>query len=226
MSSHRRSLFTGEKYINKKKSFFNLPGVNLGINTMIFLHSYLPYNLKVIFGLYDGCYADITSTTYSVSSIIIHPEFQYATRLNDLALLRLNSAVPFQQRIAPICLPTPGMCRLCSGFLSWLRFWYGISGVKSNLYDLEANYDHKVATIAAWLEGLTADNQSTSTCQPRKLDLPVIPRDACTVPLEDSQSCVGVRGSASALCRVCKFILFWYILSHWHFSNGNSHLNI
>lgn len=59
-----------------------------------------------------------------------------------------------------------------------------------------------MATIAAWLEGLTADNQSTSTCQPRKLELPIIPKGGCTVPLHDSQNCVGVRGSPSPLCRV------------------------
>lgn len=78
------------------------------IGQFLSLRRYLPYNLKVVFGLFDGCYADITSSTYSVSNIIIHAEFQYPTRLNDLALLRLNSAIPFQQRISPICLPTPG----------------------------------------------------------------------------------------------------------------------
>lgn len=64
--------------------------------------------MKVVFGIYDNCYADTTSITYSVSNVIIHPEFQYPTRQNDLALLRLNSVVPFQKRIAPVCLPTPG----------------------------------------------------------------------------------------------------------------------
>lgn len=94
------------------------------IRQLLSLDRYLPYHLKVVFGLFDGCYADITSTTYSVSNIIIHPEFQYPTRLNDLALLRLNSAVPFQQRISPICLPTPGMYRrgISASLLDCLSF--------------------------------------------------------------------------------------------------------
>lgn len=43
---------------------------------------------------------------------------------------------------------------------------------------------------------------STSTCQPRKLDLPIVQSESCTTPLLESQGCVGVRGSYSVLCRV------------------------
>lgn len=71
------------------------------------VYGYSPYSLKVVLGIYDNCYSDVTSDTFSVSSIIIHPEFQYITRTNDIALLRLNTVVPFQKRISPICLPTP-----------------------------------------------------------------------------------------------------------------------
>lgn len=70
--------------------------------------------MKVVFGLYDNCYADTTSITYSVSHVIIHPEFQYLTRQNDLALLRLNSVIPFQKRISPVCLPTPRQLSILS----------------------------------------------------------------------------------------------------------------
>lgn len=63
-------------------------------------------------------------------------------------------------------------------------------------------YEHQVATVAAWYEGVTADNQSTSTCQPRKLDLPVVPKSSCSQPLIDSQGCIGVVGSNSVLCKV------------------------
>lgn len=58
--------------------------------------------------MYDSCLPDVTSTTLSVSSIIFHPEYQVITSQNDIALVRLSSIVPFQRRIAPICLPTPG----------------------------------------------------------------------------------------------------------------------
>lgn len=68
---------------------------------------YSAFNMKVIMGIYDNCYADVTSNTYSVSNLYIHPEFQYVSHENDIALLRLSSAVQFQKRIAPVCLPTP-----------------------------------------------------------------------------------------------------------------------
>lgn len=64
------------------------------------------------------------------------------------------------------------------------------------------NYEHQVATVAAWYEGVTADNQSTSTCQPRKIDLPIQSSSSCSQPLLDSQGCIGVVGSYSVLCRV------------------------
>lgn len=71
------------------------------------VYTYSPFNMKVVMGMYDNCYADSTSSTFSVSNLIIHPEFQFVSHLNDIALLRLSSVVQFQKRIAPICLPTP-----------------------------------------------------------------------------------------------------------------------
>lgn len=71
------------------------------------VYAYSPYKMKVVMGIYDNCYADTTSNTYSVSNLIIHPEFQYTSRMNDIALLRLSSVVQFQKRVSPICLPTP-----------------------------------------------------------------------------------------------------------------------
>lgn len=71
------------------------------------VYGYSPYKMKVALGIYDNCYGDTTSSHYSVSNLIIHPEFQHATRLNDIALLRLSSVVVFEKRISPICLPTP-----------------------------------------------------------------------------------------------------------------------
>lgn len=71
------------------------------------VYGYSPYNMKVVLGLYDNCYADVTSETFSVSNLIIHPEFQYISHQNDIALLRLSTVVVFEKRIAPICLPTP-----------------------------------------------------------------------------------------------------------------------
>lgn len=71
------------------------------------VYGYSPYKMKVVLGLYDNCYSDVTSETFSVSNLIIHPEFQYVSRQNDIALLRLSTIVVFEKRIAPVCLPTP-----------------------------------------------------------------------------------------------------------------------
>lgn len=71
------------------------------------VYGYSPYKMKVALGVHDNCNADTTSSQYSVSNMIIHPEFQPNTRLNDIALLRLSSVVTFEKRISPICLPTP-----------------------------------------------------------------------------------------------------------------------
>lgn len=122
--------------------------------------------------MYDNCYPDVTSTTISVSSIIIHPEFQYISRQNDLAILRLSTIVPYHRRVSPICLPTPG-----------------------------AKYSHQVATIASWINGLASDNQTLFTCQPRKIELPILDSRSCTGNLLESQGCAGIAGNPSVLCK-------------------------
>lgn len=63
------------------------------------------------------------------------------------------------------------------------------------------NYERRVATIASWYEGLTSDGYETSTCQPRKIDLPIVQSESCTGNLQSSQGCVGVVGSPSVLCK-------------------------
>lgn len=63
------------------------------------------------------------------------------------------------------------------------------------------NYEHKVATIASWYEALASDGYETSTCTPRKIDLPILQSDSCSMNLRDSQGCVGVVGSPSILCK-------------------------
>lgn len=71
----------------------------------------------------------------------------------------------------------------------------------NNLIVSEANYERKVATIASWYEGLTSDGYETSTCQPRKVDLPVAESQSCSKPVQGSQGCMGVVGSSSILCK-------------------------
>ena len=45
----------------------------------------------------------------SVEIVIMHPEFNIESRAHDLALIRLSRPTKFEKRIAPICLPNPGL---------------------------------------------------------------------------------------------------------------------
>lgn len=67
-----------------------------------------PFDLKVVIGLHDICHTDTTSTIFSVSAIVLHPEFVSKSRQNDLALVRLSEAVAFGDLVSPICLPSTG----------------------------------------------------------------------------------------------------------------------
>lgn len=64
------------------------------------------------------------------------------------------------------------------------------------------SYERQVATIASWVEGLSSDNYPLTSCQPRKIELPVMRTEACSGSLIDSQGCVGVVGARSTLCKV------------------------
>lgn len=63
------------------------------------------------------------------------------------------------------------------------------------------SYERQVATIASWIEGLSSDEYALTSCQPRKIDLPVMPTAACSGFLIESQGCVGVVGARSSLCK-------------------------
>ncbi|XP_025986342.1 vitamin K-dependent protein C [Solenopsis invicta] len=64
--------------------------------------------IKISLGGYDRCTFDISSVNNSVESINLHPEFNPASNVHDLALVRLSRPTKFEKRISPICLPNPG----------------------------------------------------------------------------------------------------------------------
>ena len=49
---------------------------------------------------------DEFTSTYSIVEIFEHPEYKRQTINNDIALLRLNDTIDFNEKIYPICLPT------------------------------------------------------------------------------------------------------------------------
>ena len=63
------------------------------------------------------------STT--VAEIILHPEYDASTNENDMALLRLSSAVSFTNYIRPVCLAASGSI-FHQGTESWVTGWGNI----------------------------------------------------------------------------------------------------
>lgn len=74
----------------------------------------------------------------------------------------------------------------------------------------DMSYERQVATIASWIEGLSSDSYPLTSCQPRKVELPVMRTEACTGFLIESQGCVGVVGARSTLCEVKSAIEFQF----------------
>lgn len=74
--------------------------------------SYSHYDLRVRLGEWDVNH-DVEFYPYierDVVNLFIHPEFYAGTLFNDLAILRLDKAVDFNQypHISPACLPEAG----------------------------------------------------------------------------------------------------------------------
>lgn len=163
-----------------------------------------PFDVKVAIGLHDICHADKTSTIFSVSALILHPEFVVKSRQNDLALVRLSESVPFGELVAPICLPSSGSRR----FSCVSKKLHAFSTIlKSNVCGSLAadTYEHKVSVVATWIkegEKKIAQNVSRTSCFPRKVGLPILDVSTCSESAPKTQGCLGVVGAPSVLCAV------------------------
>ncbi|XP_059475164.1 serine protease filzig-like isoform X2 [Neocloeon triangulifer] len=97
-------------------------------------------SLVAVFGEYDLS-SELESrraVVKNVKRVIIHRSYEPATFENDIALLELESAVPFEEHIVPICLPDDdedftGRMATVSG---WGRLKYG-GGVPSVLQEVQ-----------------------------------------------------------------------------------------
>ncbi|XP_065211786.1 venom protease-like [Planococcus citri] len=57
-------------------------------------------------GEYDtGDYAETETQEFDVDKLIVHPEYDPAVNINDIAILKLNQTVQYTQYVRPICLP-------------------------------------------------------------------------------------------------------------------------
>ncbi|XP_064100706.1 trypsin-1-like [Macrobrachium nipponense] len=71
-----------------------------------------PLNLYVVIGEHNWATTSETNVTQKIKALfmIVHPQYNSNTLDNDMALIKLASAVTFpaDNKIAPVCLPDPG----------------------------------------------------------------------------------------------------------------------
>ena len=68
---------------------------------------------------------NLNGVSRTVAEIILHPEYDASTNENDMALLRLSSAVSFTNYIRPVCLAASGSI-FHQGTDSWVTGWGNI----------------------------------------------------------------------------------------------------
>jgi len=59
-------------------------------------------------GEFDRNATDTNEAIYDILDVIIHPEYDRRTVNNDIALLRIESDIRFNDNVQPICLPERG----------------------------------------------------------------------------------------------------------------------
>ncbi|XP_026674944.1 serine proteinase stubble-like [Ceratina calcarata] len=133
--------------------------------------------IKVSLGEYDRCNLDVSSTTVSVESLILYPEYNPESHAHNLALIKLSQTIKFNRRISPICMPNPG-----------------------------STYLGQVGTLVGWTVGNTEDRNKNQTCRPRKLGLPILGYNECIrsginlMNFHNDSGCAGILGGSSIVC--------------------------
>ncbi|XP_003697608.1 vitamin K-dependent protein C-like isoform X1 [Apis florea] len=133
--------------------------------------------VKVSLGEYDRCNLDVSSSTISVESLILYPEYNIESHAHNLALIKLSQTVKFERRLSPICLPNPG-----------------------------STYLGQVGTLVGWTVKDIDDSNNNQTCRPRKLGLPILGHEECVksginpMNFHNDSGCVGVLGGSSIVC--------------------------
>lgn len=84
-----------------------------------------PSSLSVYLGRQSQTGSNPNEVRRTISLIIRHPDYDYRTNDNDIALIRLSSPVTFTNYIRPICLPTANSS-FSSGTKTWVTGWGNI----------------------------------------------------------------------------------------------------
>uniref|UniRef100_A0A8C8DIF5 Peptidase S1 domain-containing protein n=1 Tax=Oryzias sinensis TaxID=183150 RepID=A0A8C8DIF5_9TELE len=81
--------------------------------------------VNVVLGLQTLQGSNPNSVSRTVTSLIVHPDYNSVTADNDIALLQLSSPVTFNNYITPVCLPSTGSS-FYSGVNTWVTGWGNI----------------------------------------------------------------------------------------------------
>ncbi|MEQ2170037.1 hypothetical protein GOODEAATRI_031155, partial [Goodea atripinnis] len=82
----------------------------------------LAANLRVYLGRQSQQGSNPNEVFRTVAQVIIHKDFKVSTLDNDIALVKLSSAVTFTSYISPVCLAASDST-FYSGVNSWVTGW-------------------------------------------------------------------------------------------------------
>uniref|UniRef100_A0A3P9MAB9 Peptidase S1 domain-containing protein n=1 Tax=Oryzias latipes TaxID=8090 RepID=A0A3P9MAB9_ORYLA len=102
-----------------------MAGQSAGICTLLWR---IPHQQPVgadVLGLQSLQGSNPNSVSRTVTTLIVHPDYNTVTADNDIALLQLSSPVTFNNYITPVCLPSTNST-FYSGVNTWVTGWGNI----------------------------------------------------------------------------------------------------
>lgn len=92
---------------NKKKKLITSSSVDVTVNCILYIYSLLLSQIRIRVGEYDFASAmePYPFMERGAKRKVVHPNYNFFTYENDLALVQLDEPLDFQPHISPICLP-------------------------------------------------------------------------------------------------------------------------
>ncbi|KAM4693494.1 vitamin K-dependent protein C [Discoglossus pictus] len=166
--------------------------------------------LLVRLGEYDRRKLEDTEIQFSITKIIIHPEYNSKTTDNDIALLRLSQPVVYGKYILPICLPNLGLA-------------------ERNL-----NVDGTEVVVTGW--GAESEGSRNRSLVLSYIQIPLVHYNQCAEVMEnhlsDNMLCAGRLGESQDACHgdsggpmVTKYKGSWFLVGVVSWGEGCGRLN-
>lgn len=157
-----------------------------------------------------------------VAKIISHPSYNSQTFDNDLALLRLSSAVTFTAYIQPVCLAAPGST-FYADVNSWVTGWGNIGsggGFHLHLLDSMSVFPCKTGSLPVCFSLVPLPSPKTLM----EVEVPIRGNRECNCDygvgtITDNMLCAGLRSGGKDSCQVTIRPLLRISGSSWSSSN-------